>query len=279
MTRLTPTGRLFLAVSVLLYLASLTSQSGLLLLLIGILGGCFLVNFLSARRNVRRLSGVLPPPRAIAEGETLSDPWKLVHPGGYQPGFIEIRAGRDPIVRTANLVAGGAASLIPNLSFLRRGVYPLNHLTLSSVYPFGLIRAEQPLSTQGEVVVHPALYPTDPPPAAAYEVMVGGKHRRGRLSITGTDFAGIRPAQPGDPLKSIHWRSSAKGLGLMTKTFEEELSGRIAILLDAGTAPAKETADHAIRAAGSLMAPCSTRGTPARRNARRMCVASPGRSE
>jgi len=253
MIQLTKTGRLFLAVSLLLYLASLTSQSGLLLLLIGVLCGCFFVNLLSARRNVLRLGVKVPAISWVAEGEKLSDPWILIHPGGYQPGFVEISSADGPLLRTANLVAGGAARIVPDLSLWRRGVYPLKDLTLSSIYPFGLIRVRRPLPLSGEVIVHPAVYPAPSPAAAGFEVMVGGKQKGGNHSQSGTDFAGIRPAQPGDPLKNIHWRSSAKGHGLMTKTFEEELSGRVSIILDTGDPDDRDVADDTIRAAGSLM--------------------------
>ncbi len=53
MIRPTRRGRLLLLLSVLLYLASLTAQSGLLVLLIGLILGCFLVNAISAATGKR----------------------------------------------------------------------------------------------------------------------------------------------------------------------------------------------------------------------------------
>jgi uncharacterized protein (DUF58 family) len=63
----------------------------------------------------------------------------------------------------------------------------------------------------------------------------------------------VRPFQDGDSLKQVHWKSSAKGLGLMVKTFEEELSGRVSFILDNGQPGQAQTLDDCARAAGSLM--------------------------
>jgi 1,4-dihydroxy-2-naphthoate octaprenyltransferase len=52
-TRLTRLGKIFLVLMLLFYGAAVTSQSGLLLLLIGLIGGCFAVNWTFSRRNAK----------------------------------------------------------------------------------------------------------------------------------------------------------------------------------------------------------------------------------
>jgi uncharacterized protein (DUF58 family) len=105
----------------------------------------------------------------------------------------------------------------------------------------------------GEVVVYPAVYHAQPPRAAGYDVMVGGKFKGNRRTVSGSIFAGVRPMQAGDPLKQIHWKSSAKGQGLMVKTFEEELSGRVSFIMDCGQAGDAKILDDCVRATGSLI--------------------------
>lgn len=83
--------------------------------------------------------------------------------------------------------------------------------------------------------------------------MVGGKFRGHRQTGAGNHFSGVRPHQAGDSLRQIHWASSAKRLGLMVKTFDEELSGRVAIVLDCGSSGDAKVFDDAVRAAGSLV--------------------------
>jgi uncharacterized protein (DUF58 family) len=48
-------------------------------------------------------------------------------------------------------------------------------------------------------------------------------------------FAGVRPFQSGDPLKSIHWRASARRQSLQMKRFEPSLSGPAVLVFDVQT--------------------------------------------
>ena len=250
---LTKTGRLFLGVVVLLYFASLTSQSGLLLLLVGIVLGCFGVNLMAAWFGVKSLRLEAPHSVHLCEGHRLWQPWRLENQSRRPVGFILAESAAGILFRVARLVAGEETSVVPDLVYLQRGVYGHDQVKLSSFYPFGLVRATRELPLPGEVVVHPALYETEPPRAAGYDVMVGGKHKGQRRVSSGLHFAGVRPFEPGDPLKQIHWRSSAKGQGLMVKTYEEELSGRVCFILDSGHTGSVKTLDDCLRAAGSLM--------------------------
>lgn len=46
------------------------------------------------------------------------------------------------------------------------------------------------------------------------------------------DYAYVRPYVPGDPLKTIHWKLSARTDGYMTRLFEENTNPGVAVLLD-----------------------------------------------
>lgn len=253
MIRPTHNGYLLLAVLAAFYLASITSQSGLLLLLIGILSACFLINVYQARQAVRG-AAITPPFSAyLSEGERLSEPWKISNLGRRPAGLLEVLTRTGTLLRVAKLAPGESVHLVPSLVFQRRGVHPCGEVRVATGFPFGLVRAARRLNLPGEIVVYPALYPAASPPAAGYDLMVGGKHRGTRRSTSGTHFAGVRPWQPGDPLKQIHWKSSSKGQGLMVKTYDEELSGRVAVLIDPGASGDAEILDDCLRAAGSLM--------------------------
>ena len=253
MTRPTRTGWVLLAVCFVMYLASMTSQSGLLLFPIGTLLGCFAVNWSAARKAVRQLEVEPPPSVHIAEGQSLSQPWKIGNSGNSAAGFIRIESPAGPLLRLGGMGPGETAHLVPKLQFDRRGVFRNEEATVCSSYPFGLLRFGRRRELPGEVVVHPAIYETAPPRAAGYDAMVGGRFKGGRRSNSGSRFSGIRQAQPGDPLKNIHWKSSSKGRGLMTKSFDEELSGRVAFVMDCEGGGEPAALDDCARAAGSLM--------------------------
>ena len=253
MINLTKTGKAFLTVSVALYLASLTSQSGLLLLLVGILLGCVLVNLAVAWRTLRSIEVQTTPVVHLHEGERLSHPWRMANRGRQPAGFLQVESGKDVVFRLGTLAPRQEVTVLPDLTFSQRGVYALSGFHLSSIYPFGLVKVSRRLTLAGEVVVQPAVYPAPCPRAAGFDTVVGGKFKGRRHSTAGSYFAGVRPLRPEDPLKHIHWKSSSKGQGLMVKTFDEELSGRVAVIMDCGQAGDARMLDDCVRAAGSLI--------------------------
>jgi uncharacterized protein (DUF58 family) len=250
---LTRRGRLFLGVMTLLGLASLTSQSALLLLPVGILLGCYLVNLLTAFRELRSLRVEAPPSTHLAEGRRMSQPWRVANDARQAARFVSVETNGQPLLRLAVLGPESVSHAVPDFVYLRRGVYPLANLRLACTAPFGLVKVLRALRLKGEVVVHPAVYPAEAPAAAGFDVVVGGKYHGQRQHVSGSLFAGVRAFQPGDPLKHIHWKSSAKGPDLMVKTFDEELSGRVSLIVDAGHSGNGELLDDCLRAAGSLV--------------------------
>ncbi len=251
--RLTPTGWLFLGMVGLLCVASITSQSGLLLVPSGILLGCFAVNLLSAWRSVRGLEVTAHAEAHVVEGQRLSQPWRVRNAGKTAVALVVAESDSGTLFRLQELAAGAESGVVPELQFQRRGVFAHDQVRLASTFPFGLVRVARRLALAGEVVVLPAVYPVSAPRAAGFDVMVGGKFRGHRQTGAGDHFSGVRPHQAGDSLRQIHWASSAKGQGLMVKTFDEELSGRVAIVLDCGSSGDAKVFDDAVRAAGSLV--------------------------
>jgi uncharacterized protein (DUF58 family) len=255
MIRLTPLGGLMLLALFLLYVASLTSQSPLLLFPIGICVGLYAVNGFLAWHGLRNLEAHPPPSVMAGEGEPVSEPWRFVNRGGRRFGMVRVESPVGTLMRLERIDSGQSVTTAPELFFPKRGVYPYSNLVFSTAYPFGLLRAQRALLRPGEVIVHPSAYPV---PAAAlraagFDVMLGGKFKGKRTTSAGFHFAGVRPIHPGDPLKQVHWKSSAKGLGLMVKTFDEELSGRFALIMDSGASGNGVALDNCVRATASLI--------------------------
>lgn len=251
--RLTPLGKLFLGLMFLFYVASVTSQSGLLLLFIGLLGGCFVVTWSFSTRTVKYIRVTPPKEVYLEEGGTPTQPWRFENVASKHAEILEVVHEdkilfRIPVVKTKE-----AVSLVPGIVYKKRGVYPNARVTLSCAAPYGLIRATRQLQLPGEVVVFPRVYSVDPPASAGTEMMSGGRFRGARRVNTGTHFAGVRGWQSGDSFKQVHWKSTARRGEMMVKTFEEELGGRVSLILDCATGDSDKT-DNAVRAAASLAA-------------------------
>lgn len=260
---LTKTGAGFVGLSVLLYLASMQSTTGLLFLLLGVVFACFVINLLGARQNLRQLEVVLPASLSGTEGEPLDGYATVRNRGRRNGGLAEVTGQMGSFLKIGPLPPQETLQARSQLTMPRRGLYTYRDLRLSSAFPFGLIRAAKRLDAAGEIVVYPRVYPCDSPPASGFEPVLGGHFTGPNRSPAGDRFHGVRPMQDGDPVRLVHWASSSKGLGLMVKEFEEELAGRVCLIIDPAPANAADggsALDWAARAAGSLALATLDRG-------------------
>ena len=253
---LTRTGLCFAGLLCLLYLSSIQSKSGLLFLIIGILLGCYAANAVAALRSVRNLSVGNPSLKGVFEGGRAGF-WLTVGNRSPRPiGMFEASWDGDPaIFKAASMPPLSEERLRAEAVFHRRGTRRLSGLSIRSTFPFGLVRATGRFDGKGELLVYPTIYPCEPPPTAGLEPVVGGSRRCGLKARAGFEFSGVRPYAGDVPLRSIHWKSSSKGLGLMVKEFDEELAGRVTIMLDSlavRTPDGSPALDWAARAAASL---------------------------
>jgi uncharacterized protein (DUF58 family) len=250
--KITRAGSLLVLLAFLLYMASITSRSGLLFLILGIIFGVFVISFIGAIMSCRRIRVIPAASQNCCEGETLQESWTIANSSSAQAGFVELWGEFGTILRVGCLPGGETVHLTPELKMSRRGAYPYDRLALTSSFPFGLVSYSERRRLDGEIVVYPAPYQCPVPPAAGFEPMLGGKFHGQTRSSSGDSFHGVRPYQNSDPVKLIHWKCSAKGLGLMSKEFDEELSGRVGIVFDPA-APSVQLLDWAARAAASLI--------------------------
>ncbi len=250
MLRLTRTGKIFLGVLVLMHLASITSQSGLLIWLVGLIAGCLAVNAFAAMRAVRKVGLVVPARILVEKGSAPREPWRLVNGGRNPARLVTVEFEGRVWLQAAEVPPGSSISVNPRGAFHRRGAYPLGGAWLVSLYPFGLVKAMRAVDSEAEVLVFPPRFAVAPPRVRGLDPMMGGRQTGVGRVAAGEKFAGIRNFQDGDSLRQIHWKSSARGGGLMVKTFEEELAGRAAMLTYC--APGSPHFEACLRAAGSL---------------------------
>jgi len=113
-----------------------------------------------------------------------------------------------------------------------RGWLKLPSLWLESSDALGLFRARLERTFPLQVLIYPAPEldpPARPDPRPRADQSASARAGKSVLhpSGEGEDFAGLRPYQPGDPLRRIAWRQSAKGEALLTKQFETPTSSTL----------------------------------------------------
>ncbi len=140
----------------------------------------------------------------------------------------------------------------------RRGVFHLGPWEITSGDPFGIFRVRWQFPVERTVLVYPRIIHLP-------EITLPRGHMRGRARewrsspVEEISAAGVRPYLPGDPLRRIHWPSSARRGHLFSRLFDMEPSGDVWLVLDldarvqAGEG-ATSTEEYAVVLAASLAA-------------------------
>ena len=100
--------------------------------------------------------------------------------------------------------------------------------------PFGLIETELDLPAEAKIQVRPELNKFRPFPLRPQRTLHSAGSIPARLGGSGTDFWGVREYHPGDPLRRLDWRLTARHPHkFFTKEFEQEEIADIGLILDA----------------------------------------------
>lgn len=139
-----------------------------------------------------------------------------------------------------------------------RGKYDWSTVRVTASDPFGLFEETLELPATAQVLVLPGQLPLHRLPLAPRQTIRTPGPNLSRLPGAGVDFYGVRAYHPGDSLRWIHWRLSARHPGqLFTREFEREEMADIGIILDGCADPNNETGgvalvEHSIQAAAAL---------------------------
>ncbi|MFH1183508.1 MAG: DUF58 domain-containing protein [Chloroflexota bacterium] len=114
----------------------------------------------------------------------------------------------------------------------RRGGFAVGPTRLVVADALGLFRVERRIPAERTLVVLPMVFPVSDflqPPG----LLPGGKViQRRSLDIT-PHASGVRPYVPGDPMRRIHWPTTARRGQLIVKEFEQDPQAEVWIFLDA----------------------------------------------
>ncbi len=134
----------------------------------------------------------------------------------------------------------------------RRGYYPAADITLSAGFPLGLFRKRRVFSLPLRLTVYPRYFPLNGPPFAVESWEEEGQAVK---TDAASDFYGSREYRPGDPLRYIHWRNTARTGQLMLKEFERAAQGSLSVVFAADHvygAGRETTLEYGLRIAASL---------------------------
>ena len=173
---------------------------------------------LTALYSVKRLDAELRAPRRLHEGEAMPFRLRLTSLSRFPKFFLSVLcpAGDGLSVTPEQghfvpyLPPQGTEELEMSLKAERRGVYALGPAHVRSSDPVGTATAESSAGQAAEIIVYPSFPKVDLAPAVS-----GGKpglyqEREQPTPGLGREFHFIRPYQPGDDFRRIHWKTTAR---------------------------------------------------------------------
>lgn len=222
-----------LALAVSLFLVATNIQAGWLFLIVSGLLGIIIVSYFVPLLTLNDLEITWTMPAEVFEDEVVPATLRITNNGRRSKFLFGVE---DRLLSKSftifRLLPGETVKFNYEGRGLKRGFYASGEIVLRCGSPFGLFNREKKESHPANLIVYPtyseiASFPLLESFSTPGEFL---HERQGKGS--GYDYLGIREYRPGDSLRLIHWRSSARTRQLIVKEFEEEVASTVSIVLD-----------------------------------------------
>jgi uncharacterized protein (DUF58 family) len=252
-----PRSRMPVALAVLLVLLQLFSPNRAWVILLCGVGGMTLVAYLWARSLARSVRVIRSLRYVWAQvGDLLEERFALHNQGWWPVLWAEVDDESNlpdyPSARVGAASGGQTSHWRVSTVCKRRGLFTLGPWTVRMEDPFGLFTVTQRYEQTRSLLVVPPVMEL-PSVVLPRGVATGRAVARQSATDLTLNVSATRPYAPRDPLRRIHWPSSAHHSALMSKTFDAEVSGDLWIVLDLDAGVQEEsTEEYGVILAASL---------------------------
>lgn len=263
----------FLLIAVILYLMANQTQVGWIYVIVAGIAGLLLASFLYSRGMLKSIQVQRTLERQAADNNPLAgfsphgsplfaevsdEAAGLTLPAFYEDDAVQVTLHFQNKSRRPNLLIAGQetcpfapppernrsffipvlfkqqpVSLVYETYCDRRGLYQFPEISLRSNGPFGFFKGQHRLSGSSDLLVYPRYHPLKR--LAALERLSFGQQQRAKIG-PGGQVAGTREYRPGDPLRQVHWRSTARRGQLVVKEFLDDEQWSLTVVLDLAAA-------------------------------------------
>jgi uncharacterized protein (DUF58 family) len=206
-------------------------------------------------RTKLEVRAVVEPPR-VTVGEALTGELSIrnLAKGPLAAAQLEFPIGEGGVsFDLPPMLPGRSHSEIFSITTQRRGVIVVGPVRSVRGDPMGLFRRELDWTRPTEVFVHPRVTPIAPLGAGLIRDLEGNTAQS--VSTSDFSFQALREYVPGDDLRHVHWRSSARHGRMLVRQFLDTRRSHLTAIVD-GMADAYQSEDDyetAISVAASLI--------------------------
>ncbi len=227
--RVNRAGVIFIGITIFLGVAAVNTTNNLLYLIVSYMLSFMLLSGVLSLYNLRGLEVILIPPEEVYSN-TMTELRVVVKNKKRLPAFlvgIKIGDGSHafPLILGGKEVEGRLSTV-----FERRGHYSTINLEIASSFPVGLFERFYSVEVPINMVVFPK------PMAVAERHLITSQRERGQANLQSRsrgydELYGVREYS-NEPIKLIHWKTSAKTGSLYVKEMVDESAPPIVLSLD-----------------------------------------------
>lgn len=231
-------GVVMAVIAALLLVSAWNTGENLLYIVLGGVLSLLVLSGVLARANLAGLSYERETPHAVFRGDTFLVRATIRNHKHFLPSVsVRIEDGMHPGETAAyalKIPARSAVQLDVGHEASRRGVMMLPEYTVASAFPFGFSERRRTLRDAHEVLVYPRVRAVR---TAAIERAPGARFLPRQRSSDGDEYMSLREYVPGDDVRLIAWRISARIGTWMVREMGTGSVRSVILFLDTARAP------------------------------------------
>jgi uncharacterized protein (DUF58 family) len=225
---------------------------------LSILGLLLVTMFVSLRARPRAQITRTVTPDRVHVGDESEVSLDIVNTGRRPTPVLriddQVESAGDASLRIAPLAPGARARAAYRLPTEHRGLVAVGPLELGYGDPFGLTWRRRTTAGTGTLTVLPRVDELMRVPATSGHDPLSGRDHRHRVGDNGDDLYALRPYVPGDDLRRVSWRATARRDELIVRQDELPWQRRTTVLLDTRAETMEgATFERAVSAAASVI--------------------------
>lgn len=248
-------GALYVGVTLLLGVGAVNSQNNLLYIAFGLAIGGMLVSGLLSGAMLTGLRAERGEIESGAAGEALVVRYRVTNRNRLAPAFAlvmeETAGGVATWPRLMAAPRGGAVHVGPGQTVwidapsapFRRGEALFEGFRATTSFPFGIVRKSVRFRAPGRALVRPEAAPVDGEAVRRAAMRAERDASRDARVGRGLDYVGLREYLPGDSLRRIAWRASARTGELVVREETRPSAGRLWVELELDALPERGGGD------------------------------------